>query len=292
MKGGSYASDAVVGSVDAAAFVKMNKTFTNAFEQKGGRRKRAQKGGSIASNEVVSGVKAGTFEAMNANFTNVVSHTQKGGRCARCPSCGKVMKGGENIPTFESIMSNANRIVSGAKNESFIQPLQFRSEPANVPSSDVVKLIGGPAPAPAPFKGGFNKKLKNINEYMNKGKYQVFNRHIGGGDDGATVKVGLNTTDSILSNNKTHGIAPERVPNTTTLNIIANEEINAPMPMLKTSHFGDVTGLIESETNFNYDGKGGSAKQGKKAKAAKAAKTAKATPKKKRAVASAMPKKM
>lgn len=287
MKGGSYASDAVVDAVDAAAFAKMNKTFQNAFEQNGGKSNKrcAQKGGSIASSDVVNNVKPGSFEAMSANFTNQVS--QKGGhRSIRCPSCGKTMKGG-NIPTFESIMSNANKIVSGTKSESFIQPLQFRSEPAHVPSINAAKALG-PAPGPAGLKGGFNNKLKNINEYMNKGKgqYQVFNRHIGGSDQGLSVKIGLNTTDSILSSNRTHGVAPMRVSNDTTLNIIANEEINAPEPMFKDAVFGDVTGVTQKDTNFNYGGKGGAKTAAKCKKASKA----KSAPKKR--PASAVPKKM
>lgn len=289
MKGGSYASDAVVGAVDAAAFGKLTKNFTNAFDQKGGAGKRKnqkkggadvpekleggkrknikKKGGSLASADVLKSTTESSFADLNAKFTNVVP-TQKGAaaRKNRCRHCGKLLKGGNvTTPTLDSIMANASRVLSGnptQTSETFAQGLAFKSEPAPVPPSSVIKLLDGlsPGPAPASLKGGFGgQKLKNINDYKQNGSYKVFNRKQLGGD--GALKVGLNTNDSIMSSKNTVGVAPIRVPNETTLNIIANEEINAPMLMAKTSHFGDVTGFVESKTNFSYGGAKGKARK-------------------------------
>jgi hypothetical protein len=282
MKGGSYASDAVVGAVDVAAFGKLTKNFTNAFEQKGGKRKNQKKGGadvpekieggkrknikkkggSLASANVLKSTTESSFTDLNAKFTNVVP-TQKGAapRKNRCHHCGKLLKGGNvTTPTLDSIMANASRVLSGnptQTSETFAQGLAFKSEPAPVPPSSVIKLLDGLSPGPAPaasLKGGFGgQKLRNINDYKQNGSYKVFNRKQLGGHEGA-LKVGLNTNDSIMSSKNTVGTAPIRVPNETTLNIIANEEINGPMLMAKTSHFGDVTGLVESKTNFSFGG--------------------------------------
>lgn len=254
MRGGSYASDAVVGAVENNAFSKLSTNFTNAVPQKGGR--KSQKAGSIASDAVIKAVEPKVFQ---------------GGKCpkgGRCPNCGKRMNGGTKSTTFESIMANASRVLSGqpVQYDTFAQKLQFRSEPAHVPQTEVVKLLDAvrspatapaPAPATAPVvsnvkSGGFgNRQLKNINEYMKKGSFHIFNKQFGGADG---IPIGLKSDHAILQSNTTVGTAPNRIPSATTLNIIANEEIYGPHLMQKTSHFGNVTGVVEAKTSFHYGG--------------------------------------
>lgn len=266
MRGGSYASDAVSERINAATFAGLSKNFDNIFDQEGGRRGKSHSskkkmGGSLASNATLRALPPNAFNAMNATRTLpsrdlqvAGTRTRRGIGCsqcsqfAKCANCARALKGGN--PSFASIMANAGRLLTGhptQTTETFSQSFAYKSEPASVPPHTTSAHHKGGQ------KGGFGKHLKNINEYMNNGSYRVFNKkQLGGNAD--SVKVGLNTSESIMASKATLGNAPARVPNETTLNIIANEEINGPMLMNKTSHFGDVTGLVESKTHFKFGG--------------------------------------
>jgi hypothetical protein len=89
---------------------------------------------------------------------------------------------------------------------------------------------------------------------MKKGQYRVFNKQGGAENTTPPIKIGLNTENAITSFNKTDGTAPNRVADMMTLKMIANEEVNGPIPLNKTSHYGDVTGKIEAQTSFSYGG--------------------------------------
>jgi hypothetical protein len=87
----------------------------------------------------------------------------------------------------------------------------------------------------------------------------------------------LKSNAAIVSSNKLNGVAPVRVPDATTLRILANENISGPMPLDKVVRYGDVTGSVQSSTVFKY---GGAKKATAKKATAKKATAKKATAKK------------
>ena len=156
------------------------------------------------------------------------------------------MKGGSSA--FQTMFANVSKVLTAHPLQTHETFNNYRSEPATVPSLNVSKALA--------LKGGSERKLKNISEYTNNGSYRVFNKQMGGNDIPAAVNIGLNESDSITNQSKTVGWAPNRVADASTLNIIANQEINGPSVLNKTVHFGNVTGLTESKTNFGYGGAG------------------------------------
>lgn len=247
MRGGSHASDAVVGAVDVKAFDRLSAHFTNSM----------QKGGSLASNAVTNTLTPSAFNKITggskqrkASASKQKSKSKAASPKPCCPTCGKAfgkMKGGDS--SLQDIMANASKILTGnpTQTESFMQKWAYTAEPANVPQADLTKLL---APGPSPQKGG---ELRNIHEYMkntNKNMYRVFNKQ-GGGSSADAIAVGLNTKDSIMSSHKAVGVAPVRFANSTAMNIIANESVNAPNPITKSVQFGNVLG---SDSKFSYGG--------------------------------------
>lgn len=198
------------------------------------------KGGSYASDDVTGAVTAKAFTRLDNYFTNELA--QKGGKkgvktgkktkpttkCARCPHCGGSyrMKGGEG--------EQGEVIPPETVSEAFQQPSPFKSQAA-------------------PFKGG-NKKsdIRNINDLMKRGKFTVFNKR--GGANDTPITIGLKSNAAIIASSKPNGVAPMRVPDSTTLNILANENLTGPMALNKFVRYGDVTGSVQSDSVFKYGG--------------------------------------
>lgn len=171
MKGGSVASDAVVGEVSSAAFDKLSAHFTN---QIGGRKScpacgkktQCQRGGSLASNAVNDEVAAGAFDKLSKQSTNMI-----GGRKA-CRLCGnKQQKRGGAASTgansaassssvstpfsLSAMINSARSVMAGTPKQTTelfkTNAYPFQSEPADF--FPVNSKMNSKAPAPANSAG-------------------------------------------------------------------------------------------------------------------------------------------
>jgi hypothetical protein len=97
------------------------------------------------------------------------------------------------------------------------------------------------------------RTIKNINEYKSQYPFKLYNGR-GGSANADPIHIGLRTDASITSYDKTQGAFQNRVADATALKVLAHEEISGPIPMNKTSHYGDVTGVAEHGTKFSYAG--------------------------------------
>lgn len=283
MKGGSIASSAVNNAIDSAVWDELSSKFTNMMSGGGSRKKsqitKSKKGGSIKESQKI---------------------------CLHCGNIvrgGKQIKrkvGGNNGLT--SILSNASRFLSGVPTQAIEtfrsqQPSSmFLNEPAAVPTiidydgskggdgvvmpdfiqnkvydamkdrvSNVSKIGGKKCKNKTPKKqrGG----LGNINEYASSGAMKVRNNKMrGGSEESKPVELGLSTHQTITTQANVEGIAPNRVPNASSLSMIANEHVTGPHAIVKTTHYGDVSGLIENQTRFSFGGSAKNTKKGKKKK--------------------------
>lgn len=285
MKGGSIASTAVNNAIDSAVWDELSSKFTNVMSGGGSRKKK----------QITKSKKGGGTKDSQKICLHCGSIVQGGKQIKR--------KVGGNIG-LTSILSNASRFLSGVPTQAIEtfrsqQPSSiFLNEPATVPTItdydiskggnsavmpdfiqnkvyEVMKDRASNASVSAKTGGKSTKKkttktqkggLGNINEYASSGAMKVRNNKMRGGFEESTkpVELGLTTHQSITTQGTVEGISPNRVPNAAALAMIANEHVTGPHAMLKSVHFGDVSGLVESQTRFAFGGSSKKTKKGKK----------------------------
>ena len=247
MKGGSLASDSVMNAVDNQAFEDMTKQFSNMFGGGNKKKKLTKRKGDMTKK----------------NDNNI----------SRCPKCGlekstkQKLRGGNvdnNSPaaSLSTLFGNASKVLSGVPTQTVetFRPNNtfFTNNAGIVPNASLSEKQNG----------GKNKKLeggalRNISEYSKNEKFKLFNTKFKGGTcDNKPVDLGLDTKYNITNDNTIYGNAPNRVPSIDVLTTIANEQVTGPQPMMKTTHYGDVSGIPEFDTKFSF--KGGKSKRTRK----------------------------